>query len=145
MLAMMASVQEFATGNGIGLALLITAGVGLLHNLAVSGWAVRRGGIAGALGNRDDLPTETGWAARARRARSNFVENVLLFLTVVLAVVVTGARGPANIELGAMIFAVSRALYLPIYLIGVPVLRTLLWLASIGGIALMVVGVLQAL
>ena len=44
--------------------------------------------------------------------------------------------------LGAWIYVIARALYVPLYASGVPVLRSLVWLAALIGIVLELVALL---
>lgn len=131
----------FSAQEDLGYAVLIIAVVGLLHNISVAIWTTTQVGPLGALGNRDNVPPETGWAARARRAQNNFHENVLLFFALALAGLVFASEGDrAALGFGALVFAIMRAFYLPAYLLGVPVLRSLVWLASLAGLGVMVWG-----
>src|SRR4029079_17315579 len=77
-----------------------------------------------ATGNRDGMPAATPAAERADRAAKNMLENLLLFIALVVAV---GGKNPARAELGAEIFLLSRIVYWPIYPPGLPVLRTIAW------------------
>jgi uncharacterized MAPEG superfamily protein len=73
--------------------------------------------------------------SRANRALANFVENYGAFIALDLALIATGHTG----GYGAILWIVGRILYLPIYLAGIPVVRTLAWLLSIIGLILMLV------
>jgi uncharacterized MAPEG superfamily protein len=96
-----------------------------------------RGSIFKAVGNRDDLAPSTPLSARADRAAANMLENLILFLAAYVAAKAAGAATP-NIERGAWIFLGARTLYFPVYLLGIKVLRTLLWSIAILGVALIV-------
>ncbi len=131
----------FSAEEDLGYAVLIIAVVGLLHNISVALWTTARVGPLGAMGNRDNVPPETGWAARARRAQTNFHENVILFFALVLAALVFDGDGDrAALGFGALVFALMRAFYLPVYLLGVPVVRSLVWLVSLASLGVMVWG-----
>lgn len=132
----------FSVEHDLAYALLITAAVGLLHNLSVTVWAISKVGPVGMLGNRMAVPTEQSWALRARRGLNNYLENVVLFGLIALAsVVLPGVSSPETLGAGALLFALGRAFYLPVYLIGVPLLRSVFWIASLVGLGLMVWGV----
>lgn len=94
-----------------------------------------RGSFFLAMGNRDDLAPSTPLSARADRAAANMLENLVLFLAAYVAAKAAGAATP-NIERGAYIFLGARTLYFPVYLLGIKVLRTVLWSVAILGIAL---------
>ena len=58
-----------------------------------------------------------------------------------LALALTGKTG-GNGALGAEIWLAARVIYVPLYLAGVPFLRTLVWTASIIGLIMMLVKLL---
>ena len=131
----------FSLQEDLGYALIIIAVVGFLHNLSVAVWAASKLGPMGAMGNRSDLPPEEGWALRARRGLSNFMENAVLFFALsVASLALTQHTHPEAVGLGALIFAIGRAFYLPVYLIGIPFLRSITWLMSMVGLGLMAWG-----
>ena len=76
-----------------------------------------------------------GWAGRARRAHLNMVENMVLFVALVLLAAAAG-KADAMTALGAMIFFWSRLAYAVIYLLGIPWLRTLAWFVSVVGMVM---------
>jgi uncharacterized MAPEG superfamily protein len=94
-----------------------------------------RGNLAVAVGNRADMPAGPAWIGRADRAAKNMVENLPLFLGLV-AIAHLGDRHTARVDLGAHLFFWARVAYWPIYLAGIPVVRTLVWSVSIVGLAL---------
>ena len=92
-------------------------------------------GLPALAGNREELPTITGWAGRARRAFYNMVENLLLFAIVVIVAHLAG-RTDSTTALGAALFFWARLAFALIYLVGVPWLRTAAWAVSFAGIML---------
>jgi uncharacterized MAPEG superfamily protein len=93
--------------------------------------ARKPGGMERAFGNRDDLPEPTPLAGRADRAAKNMVENLAMFV----ALMVAGKAGE-QATLGANIFFWSRLAFWPCYLAGIHYLRTAIWLVSLIGMAL---------
>jgi uncharacterized MAPEG superfamily protein len=92
--------------------------------------------LATMFGNREALPTQTPLAGRAQRAASNMLENLVLFVAVTLAT--AAAHGHHDrIVLGARVFFWARLAYWPVYLAGIPYLRTVCWLAGVVGMGLM--------
>jgi uncharacterized MAPEG superfamily protein len=89
-------------------------------------------GFGLAFGNRDDLPEPLPIAARADRAASNMVENLLIFAVLLLAAHEGGVE-PKRLELGAELFFWARLAYFPAYLAGIRYLRTALWAAGVAG------------
>ena len=92
-------------------------------------------GLPALLGNRDDLPVLTGAADRAQRAYRNMLETLVLFAVLVLVAHITGKTN-ATTALGAQLFFWGRLAYAPIYIIGIPVIRTLAWFVAIIGLVL---------
>ena len=101
-------------------------------------------GLPTLAGNREGLPEMIGWAGRARRAHLNMIENLVLFTALVLITAISG-KANATTAMGAMIFFWARLAYFVIYLIGIPWLRTLAWLVSVIGMAMIAWVLLQAL
>ena len=89
-------------------------------------------GLPTLAGNREDLPTMAGWAGRARRAHLNMIENLVLFAALVLIAAVSG-KANATTAMGAMIFFWARLVYVLVYLVGIPWLRTVIWFVSVIG------------
>jgi uncharacterized MAPEG superfamily protein len=92
-------------------------------------------GLPALAGNREGLPAFSGIAGRARRAHINMLENMVLFIALV---VIAAAAGKANAltAMGAMIFFWGRLAYAIVYLIGVPWLRTAVWFVSVIGLGM---------
>ncbi|GKX32556.1 MAG: hypothetical protein MnENMB40S_01740 [Rhizobiaceae bacterium MnEN-MB40S] len=77
---------------------------------------------------------------RASRALENYVQNLVPFVALDLALIAVGNVG----GMGATIWIIARILYFPAYLAGVKFLRTGLWLISIIGLIMMFVQLMQA-
>ena len=77
-------------------------------------------------------------AQRAKRALANFLETYPAFVALALALAVTGKSGGIGAT-GALVWIVARALFFPIYVVGIPFVRTLAWAASIVGLVMMLV------
>lgn len=103
--------------------------------IRAKGWTVP--GMVVAMGNRDNLPAPNAFAARADRAAKNTIEGFVLFTAIALVAHASGITSP-RIAQGAEIFFWSRVLYLPIYYVGVPYIRTAVWSVGIVGLAMMV-------
>jgi uncharacterized MAPEG superfamily protein len=93
------------------------------------------GGITRACGNRDDLGESSPLAGRADRAAKNMLENLAMVTALIAAVHFAGKAG-ATTTLGANIFFWSRVAYWPCYLAGITHLRTVIWLVSVAGMAM---------
>lgn len=95
-----------------------------------------------AFGNRDNLPEASALAGRAERTARNTLENFVLFAVIALIAQAAAPQSP-RILLGAQVFFGARLLFIPIYYAGIKYLRTVVWLASIGGLGTMVYALLQ--
>jgi uncharacterized MAPEG superfamily protein len=93
-----------------------------------------RGDVRVMAGNRDNVPPGSPLAERADRAAKNMLENLVLFVALAVAV---GSRNPARAQLGAEVFVAARLAYWPIYLAGIPGLRTVAWTVGTIGLALL--------
>ena len=105
--------------------------------VAASG-AIMQVGLVPLAGNREGLPPIEGWAGRALRAHRNMLENLVLFAALVLTAQAAGRTG-AMTALGAQLFFWGRVAYAPIYIVGVPWLRTAVFAVSAAGMVLILV------
>jgi uncharacterized MAPEG superfamily protein len=104
--------------------------------MVVSASLLKARSLKVAFGNRGDAPPSApAWIDRADRAAKNMLENLPLFLGLV-AIAHLGGRHTSLVDLGAHLFFWARLVYWPIYLAGIPVVRTLIWSVSIAGLAL---------
>lgn len=101
-------------------------------------------GLTTLAGNREGLGEMPGLAGRARRAHLNMIENMVVFVTLVLIATV-GGKANAMTAMGAMIFFWARLAYAVIYLIGIPWLRTLAWFVSVIGMVMIAWALLRAM
>ena len=86
-------------------------------------------------GNRANVPPLTGLAQRAQRAHLNMIENLLLVAILVL-VATLSLRTNDLTALGAQMFFWARVGFAIVYLIGIPFLRTGIWLVGVAGMAI---------
>ena len=107
----------------------------IVHMLIAVQALVSTKGLMATVGNREGLPELPGWAGRAVRANRNMAENLALFAAVVLAAAVLGKSNNITL-LGAQLFFWGRIAYAVCYIGGFIWVRTLSWLVSIAGVAL---------
>ena len=124
---MMTTVQALVWSGILTFLMLV---LGLLFRTRA--WAPE--GMMIAFGNREGVVAPVGVAARADRAANNQIEAMAMFLALVLAASIAGKAPQA--AMGATVFFWARLVYWPVYLAGIPVLRTLVWLVSIVGLIL---------
>ena len=87
----------------------------------------------------DDNEAKGVFAGRVKRALDNFKETYPAFVGLLLGLLILGhtdGLGP----IGALTWFVARMVYIPLYYLGIPYLRSLAWLASVVGLGLMVAG-----
>jgi len=108
--------------------------LGLAYVFTAAFLATRERGLQWNAGNRDGQPAPlTGAAARAGRASSNFLETFPFFAAAVLGVCAAKVNSP-HTAFGAELYFWARVLYLPIYIVGIPYVRTLVWAVSFWGL-----------
>jgi uncharacterized MAPEG superfamily protein len=91
-------------------------------------------GDAYLMGPRDEPRQAKGvMCGRTRRAMENYTENLVPFVALDLALIATQHTG----GLGATIWILARIVHFPLYLSGVPYLRTAAWGAAIVGLLMM--------
>lgn len=91
----------------------------------------------GYLMSARDEPREVGkMTARIRRALDNSITAMALFAPAVLLLVVQDKTNATSL-LAAHVFLVARIIYLPVYALGVPAIRTLAWLAGFAATAVL--------
>ena len=76
-----------------------------------------------------DYPTDAPWADRARRAHINAIENLAVFAPLVLVSAMIELSTRVTV-LSAQIYVVARLAHYIIYVAGIPVLRTVAFLAG---------------
>jgi uncharacterized MAPEG superfamily protein len=88
-------------------------------------------------GPRDDGKKVQGkQAGRAERAAANFLETYPAFIALAFGVIMAG--DPIGIALiGAWIWIVCRIIYIPLYLAGIPDVRSIVWIGSMIGLLIM--------
>jgi uncharacterized MAPEG superfamily protein len=94
------------------------------------------------LGNRDHMRPLTLVGQRAKRALENMHEALPVFLALALLNMITGTAGASAIT-GATVFLIARILYVGVYIAGISVVRTLLWVVSWVGLVMMLVPLLD--
>jgi uncharacterized MAPEG superfamily protein len=93
-------------------------------------------------GARDEaMPPLGAFAGRLQRAQNNLFETLPLFIAAVLIAHVAH-KDNAITAMGAQVYFWGRVVYLPLYALGVPLLRTLVWLVSTAGLAAIIYVVL---
>ena len=108
----------------------------LVHIFTAVRFKTRQYGTAWNRGARDEeLPPPQPIVGRLARAQANFFETFPIAVAAILIVEVAG-RTDWWTAIGALVWLAARIVYLPLYAFGVPKVRTVVFLISVGGIAL---------
>ena len=108
----------------------------LVHVFAAVRVKTRQYGTKWNVGARDEeLPPPQPLVGRLARAQANFFETFPIFAAAALIVAVAGL-GDRWTAIGAWLWLGARLVYLPLYALGVPVVRTIVFLISVVGILL---------
>ena len=108
----------------------------LIHIFIAVRFKTRQYGVAWNVGARDEaLPPPEPIVGRLARAQANFFETFPIAAAAILIVEVA-ARNDQWTAIGAMLWLAARIVYLPLYAAGIPKVRTLVFLISVVGIAL---------
>ena len=116
--------------------------LGLVQLVIATTLATKDQGLPYNLSPRDlPPPPVTTLAARFQRAFGNFRETFVYFAVAILVVTLT-AKNSSGSALGAQIYFWARLIYVPVYAAGIPVLRTIVWAASIVGLVMVLLAAL---
>ena len=108
----------------------------LIHIFAAAHVKTKQYGTNWNMGARDEtLPPLNAVAGRLARAQANFQETLPIAIVALIGVVVAG-RSSEMTTLGAHIWLGARILYLPVYALGIPKIRTLIFLVSLVGLGM---------
>ena len=113
--------------------LIAAALLALVQTIPYLGAVFWLGGFRVAAGNRHELPPLPNWAYRSERAQRNMLANFVPFAVLVLVAHQTGLAN-AETAYGAVVFFWARLAYAIIYIAGVPYLRTVAFIVSLGGL-----------
>ncbi|MDP8993969.1 MAG: MAPEG family protein [Pseudomonadota bacterium] len=107
----------------------------LVHIFAAVRVKTRQYGTKWNMGARDEeLPPPRPLVGRLARAQANFFETFPIAAAAIL-IVTAGGLEDRWTAIGAIVWLAARVVYLPVYALGIPKLRTLIFLVSVAGIA----------
>ena len=110
----------------------------LIHILIATQLKTNQYGAKWNIGARDEgLAPPNPVTGRMVRAQANFEETFPIAIVALLGVVLAG-KTSATTALGGWIWLGARVAYIPLYAAGVPVVRTLSWMISIVGLAMVI-------
>jgi uncharacterized MAPEG superfamily protein len=110
----------------------------LVHIFAAVHLKTKQYGRQWNVGARDEaLPPLNPVAGRLARAQANFQETFPIAIVALLGVVIA-QRTSSMTALGGWIWLGARTIYLPLYAMGVPVVRTAMFLISLVGLGMVI-------
>ncbi len=113
---------------------LLTLGLGIIHLGIGAIVQIFEVGAPALLGARDNLPPrENVFGIRGERANHNFKETLPWALGLLLLVQVTGNANAVS-AVGAWTYFWGRVVFLPLYVFGVPMVRSFAFGASLFGL-----------
>ncbi len=92
-------------------------------------------GFKWGLGSRDETRDLTPLQGRFKRTVANHIEGMLIFVPLVVAASFADVSNETT-QLAATLFFIGRLLFAPLYLFGIPVLRSAAYGLSIIGVGL---------
>ncbi len=115
--------------------LILGLSLWFVHMLTQAGFASTALGLPYLASPRDEKREPNNvYLGRATRALHNYVENFVAFAAADLGLLVTQHTG----GLGPTLWILARVVYMPLYLFGLPYLRTLAWGVSLVGLLMMI-------
>ena len=121
--------------------LAYAAGLLLILILIQAAAGIGQYGVVPLAGARNNLPPPKSFPARAKRVVDNHREGLTVFAPLVLIAAVAGIH-TAKTALGAELFFYSRLAHAVVYLLGLPLIRPLIWAVGLVGTLMMLASVL---
>jgi uncharacterized MAPEG superfamily protein len=121
--------------------LALSAALGFVHILASSHSGALQRGYWWSAGPRDDAKPLTGLSGRLERALRNYLETFPLFAAAILIAHAADRHDWLTLW-GAQFYFWGRVFYLPLYVLGVPLIRSLAWNVASAGIILVLVALI---
>ena len=114
--------------------------LGFVHLFAAGNASTQIRGMKWNAGPRDDQKAPLhGVAGRLDRAFKNYLETFAFFAAAILMAHLANRHNAFTIY-GAWLYLLMRGIYLPIYAAGIPMIRSLIWLAATTGIFMILAG-----
>ncbi|MBX3523992.1 MAG: MAPEG family protein [Xanthobacteraceae bacterium] len=121
-------------------ALVLAILLGFAHLFAAGNAGRQSRGFKWNAGPRDaTVPPLTGVAGRLDRAFRNYLETFAFFAAAALIAHLANRHNALTVN-GAWLYLIARVIYLPLYAAGIPMIRSLVWLAAVGGIFMILAG-----
>ena len=109
-----------------------------IHVFTATRFKTAQYGRSWNVGARDEaLPEANVMTGRTMRAQANFQETFPIAIVALLGVVLAN-KTSAETAIGGWIWLGARVVYLPLYVAGIRVVRTIVWTVSIVGLAMVI-------
>lgn len=109
---------------------------GIVQIFVAAHLATREYGMAWGLSSREaPVPPPSPLLGRVTRAKDNFLETFPIAAAALLIVEAAGLHSSWTAA-GAIVWLTARLAYLPVYAIGIPGVRSLLFAVSIAGVGM---------
>ena len=109
-----------------------------IHIFVATRFKTQQYGRQWNVGARDEtLPPPNPMTGRTMRAQANFQETFPIAIVALLGVVAADRTNDWT-ALGGWIWFGARVIYLPLYMAGVPVVRTITYVVSMVGLAMVI-------
>lgn len=129
--------MEAAASSPILVLLALSVALLVFHISLQGMLATRELGSQWNAGPRDDAREPVGkLAGRAARASANYRETYPGFVALALAVALAGDPSGWGL-VGGWLWFIARLVYIPLYLAGIPYIRSLVWLVALIGLVIM--------
>jgi len=122
--------------------LAASAGLGLVQIVLTATAGSKQRGVDWNVGPRDEAIPLTGVAGRLERAQNNFFETFPIFAALILVAYLGGKLSNLTVY-GSAAYFIGRVLYIPLYAMGVKLVRTLVWGVSLIGILMIAVALFK--
>lgn len=97
--------------------------------------SVMANGLKVMTGPRDQIPEPSVLNKRLRRLAANMVENMVLFIPLVLTAAVAGVSNQWTV-LGCELFLGGRIIHAIVYMLGIPWIRPVFWAVAVAGMGM---------
>jgi uncharacterized MAPEG superfamily protein len=109
----------------------------IVHIFATIRFKTRQYGTKWNMSARDEeMPAPDPMVGRLSRAQANFFETFPIAIAAILILSVAHLESRWT-ALGAVIWLAARVVYLPLYALGVPVMRTIAFIVSLVGLGML--------
>lgn len=112
--------------------------LGLVHAVATGQFTTLQHGLRYGMSPRDEQRPVTGIGARVQRAFANYMQTFPFFAAAVLIAHIAGRHSWLTV-VGAQLYFWARLAYVPLYVAGIPAVRTLAFLIATVGIVLILI------